>query len=341
VTRDVKRLLTRAEWLSLSVFAGGIGLLHVLGWGLFALSSRGHPSLAGLGVLAYTLGLRHAFDADHIAAIDNATRKLVVDGKPPLGVGFFFSLGHSTIVFMLSAGLAVAGRTLAPSFPALQTYGGAIGAGVSGTFLWIIGLVNLLVLLDVLRLRAATRRGSCDHERLDRRMLDRGLLSRVLSRRFARIESTWQMYPLGALFGLGLDTASEVALLALGAGVGVHHIPVLGILSLPLLFAAGMSLMDTADGVVMSRAYGWASASPARRIHYNLTITGLSVAVALLVGTIELLQLAARGLGPSGGLPRVLTALDLGRLGYGIAALSVLTWAIAAIVWTARRSAHR
>jgi high-affinity nickel-transport protein len=336
------RTLTRAEWLRLSGFSGVVVLLHLIGWGLFWLYARGHPALGGLGTLAYTFGLRHAFDADHIAAIDNTTRKLRQDGKRPLGVGFFFSLGHSTIVFSLAAGLALAAQTVDSKIPELQSYGTYVGAGVSGTFLWIIGIVNLVVLVDILRIFTEMRSGVCDRERLEQRLLDRGFMNRFFVGRFAaRISSSWQMYPLGLLFGLGFDTATEVGLLALAAGVATHKVPFLAVISLPLLFAAGMSLMDTADGAFMSQAYGWAFSNPVRRIFYNLTVTSLSVAVALIVGTIELVKVAASALGLSGGIWSFTKGLDFNHIGYGIVALFVLTWAGAAILWKMARVEQR
>src|SRR5438128_1359219 len=290
--------LTRPEWRRLAGFGGGVLLLHVLGWGFFLYYSRHNPALAGLGTLAYTFGLRHAFDADHIAAIDNTTRKFLQDGKRSLGVGFFFSLGHSTIVFALAAGLAVAAKSVNSRLPGFHEYGSYVGAGISGTFLWIIGVLNLLVLLDILRIFRDMRRGSYDRERLEERLLDRGFMNRFFVGRFAsRIRASWQMYPLGILFGLGFDTATEVGLLALAAGVATHHVPFLAVISLPLLFAAGMCMMDTLDGAFMTQAYGWAFANPIRKIYYNITVTTLSVAVALLIGTIELLQVASARLG--------------------------------------------
>jgi nickel/cobalt transporter (NiCoT) family protein len=318
-------------WLRLSGFAGAVALLHVLGWGLFAYYSASNPALAGLGVLAYTFGLRHAFDADHIAAIDNTTRAFLQRGKRPLGIGFFFSLGHSSVVFALATGLAVAASTVKAKIPSFQTWGGYVGAGVSGVFLLAIGLLNLLVLVDIGRIFRDMRRGSLDEERLEERLMDRGLMSRGLLRRLGdRITSSWHMYPLGVLFGLGFDTATEVGLLALSAGAATHHVPFLAIISLPLLFAAGMSLMDTADGAFMAHAYGWAFASPVRKVYYNLTVTTLSVTVALGIGLIELLQVAARS-----------TWLDFNTLGYGMVALFVLTWSISAVVWKTRRIEER
>jgi high-affinity nickel-transport protein len=336
------RSLDRAEWIRLSGFGGAVALLHVAGWGLFAWYSRTNPALAGLGTLAYTFGLRHAFDADHIAAIDNTTRKFLAEGKRSLGVGFFFSLGHSSVVFALTAGLAVAARTVNASLPSFQSWGGTVGAGVSGTFLWLIGILNLLVLLDVIRIFREMRRGDFDEEALEARLLERGLMSRLfIGKAASRIRSSWQMLPLGVLFGLGFDTATEVGLLAVAAGVATHHVPILAIVSLPLLFAAGMSLMDTADGAFMSQAYGWAFSNPVRKVYYNITVTTLSVTVALAVGTIELLQVLAARLGLRDGFWSWLGALDFGTLGYGIVAIFALTWVASVVVWKARRIEER
>jgi nickel/cobalt transporter (NiCoT) family protein len=336
------RTLDRGEWLRLSGFAAAVGVLHLAGWGLFIWYSRSDPALAGLGTLAYTFGLRHAFDADHIAAIDNTTRKLLQEGKRPLGVGFFFSLGHSTIVFSLAAGLAVAARAVDSHISSFQTWGGYIGAGVSGTFLWIVGVLNLLVLLDVVRIYQDAKRGLLDGERLEARLLERGFMSRFFVGRFFRlITKSRQMYPLGVLFGLGFDTASEVGLLVLAAGVATHHVPILAVLSLPLLFAAGMSLMDTADGAFMSHAYGWAFSNPLRRVYYNITVTSLSVAVALGVGSVELLQVVSLKLSLEGGFWDTLNNVDFGTLGYGVAALFAVTWVVSVAVWKLRRIEER
>jgi nickel/cobalt transporter (NiCoT) family protein len=336
------RTLNRAEWYRLSGFAGAVALLHLVGWGLFAWYSSRYPALAGLGVLAYTFGLRHAFDADHIAAIDNTTRTFLAQGKRPLGVGFFFSLGHSTIVFALTASLAVAARTVNSHLPGFQNWGGTIGAGVSGTFLWIIGILNLLVLLDVLRVFLDLRGGAYDEAALEERLLDRGFMSRLfIGRLFRFVSKSWHMYPLGVLFGLGFDTATEVGLLAIAAGVATHHVPFLAVISLPILFAAGMSLMDTADGAFMSHAYGWAFSNPVRRIYYNITVTTLSVAVALLIGTVELLQVFAQRLAWGGGFFSFLAGLDFGTIGYAVVSLFVLTWVASAVVWKAGRIEQR
>ena len=335
------QVLTRAEWLRLGGFFGVVGLLHVVGWALFLYYSRGNPALAGLGTLAYTFGLRHAFDADHIAAIDNTTRKFLQDGKRSLGVGFFFSLGHSTVVLSLVTGLALAASTVNSHVPAFQDYGGYISASVSGTFLWIIGILNLIVLVDIVRIFRRMKRGSYNEEELEERLLDRGMMNRFLGRFARKIKASWQMYPLGILFGLGFDTATEVGLLAIAAGVATHHLPVLAVLSLPILFAAGMSLMDTADGAFMSQAYGWAFSNPVRKVYYNMTVTTLSVLVALVIGTVELLQVASAKLGLDTGFWAWLNGLDFGKLGYFVVGLFVLTWAVSVLIWKKRRIEER
>jgi high-affinity nickel-transport protein len=316
---------TAAERRRLGALGGAVGALHLAGSGLFVYYARTNPALAGLGTLAYTFGLRHAFDADHIAAIDNTARKLLQGGRRSMGVGFFFSLGHSTIVLGLTAGLAFATKTVNAELPAFRTYGGVVGASVSGVFLLLIGLLNLAVLLDIHGVFRAMKRGRYDEQALERRLLDQGLMSRVFLRRLGdRIDRSWKMYPLGVLFGLGFDTASEVALLAVAAGVATYHVPFLAVLSLPLLFAAGMSLMDTIDGAFMSRAYGWAFSSPVRKVYYNLTVTSLSVLVALVIGGAELGQVLAS------------RSPDLSRLGYLVVGLFGVTWLVSALVWKVR-----
>src|SRR4051794_22684529 len=332
------KLLTRAEWRRLCGFAGAVVFLHLLGWGLFLYYARHNPALAGLGSLAYTFGLRHAFDADHIAAIDNTTRKFLQDGKRSMGVGFFFSLGHSTIVFSLAAGLAVAAKAVDARVPSFQSVGGYVGTSVSGTFLLLIGLLNLAVLLDVLGVFRQLKRGVYDEQRLEEALRSQGLMSRFFLRRVGdRIDASWKMYPLGALFGLGFDTATEVGLLAIAAGVATDQVPFLAVISLPVIFAAGMSLMDTADGAFMSHAYGWAFSNPVRKVYYNITVTSLSVAVALLIGTIELLQVAAARLSLDGAFWTFLQDLDFGRVGYVVVAMFLATWALSLAVWRARR----
>jgi nickel/cobalt transporter (NiCoT) family protein len=340
--RSWMRVLTRAEWVRLGGFASAVALLHLVGFGLFLYYARHNPALAGLGSLAYTFGLRHAFDADHIAAIDNTTRKFLQDGKRSMGVGFFFSLGHSTIVFSLAAGLAIATRTVNSRIPLLHDYGATIGASVSGTFLLVIGLLNLLVLTDVLGVFRRMKSGHYDEQKLEEALLDQGLMSRFFLRRIGdRIDASWKMYPLGALFGLGFDTATEIGLLALAAGVATHHVPFLAVISLPIIFAAGMSLMDTADGAFMSHAYGWAFSNPVRKVYYNITVTSLSVAVALVIGMIELLQVTAAKLSLDGGFWSFLDNLDFGHIGYVVVGLFVATWLLSIALWKTRRIEQR
>ena len=338
----VRKAFSPGEWRRLAGFGGAVVGLHVVGWGLLLYFAASKPVLVGLGTLAYTFGLRHAFDADHIAAIDNTTRKLRQQGQRPLGTGFFFSLGHSTIVFALAVGLALAATAIKADLPGFEKVGGVIGASVSGTFLLIIGVLNLLVLIDVIRISRDMKKGDYDEKRLEQRLMDRGLMNRAfLGKAFRLISRSWHLYPLGVLFGLGFDTASEVGLLALTAGAAGGGTPVLAIIALPMLFAAGMSLMDTADGVFMSKAYGWAFSSPARKVFYNITVTALSVSVALAIGAVELLQVLVEKLDLRGGFWDWLGGLDFGTLGYVVVGAFVLTWALAYAVWKTRRIEER
>ena len=298
----VKASLTPGEWRRAAVLAAVIVGLHIVGV-LLLVSS---PLAAGIGITAYTLGLRHAFDADHIAAIDNTTRKLMADGQRPLTVGFFFSLGHSTVVFA-AACLLAAGVHLFGAGP-----GAVVGPVVSGTFLLAIGALNLVLLLDLVRGRGVDGAPG-------------GPMNRLFGRATRAVRKPWQMYPLGFLFGLGFDTATEIALLATAAGAAAGGLPVWAILALPILFAAGMSLMDTLDGAFMSFAYGWALSDPADKRLYGITVTGLSVAVALFIGAAQLIAVTTG------------TAVDLSLLGYAVVAMFVIAWAGAA---SARRLAH-
>jgi high-affinity nickel-transport protein len=340
--RAWKQVLSPAEWARLAGFAGAVLFLHLLGFGLFLYYARHNPALAGLGTLAYTFGLRHAFDADHIAAIDNTTRKFLQDGKRSMGVGFFFSLGHSTIVFSLAAGLAIAAKTVNSTIPGFQDVGGYIGTSVSGTFLLLIGILNLVVLLDILGVFKRMKRGHYDEQKLEEALLNQGLMSRFFLKRIGdKIDKSWKMYPLGVLFGLGFDTATEIGLLALAAGVATHQVPFLAVISLPLIFAAGMSLMDTADGAFMSHAYGWAFSNPVRKVYYNITVTSLSVAVALVIGMIELLQVTAAKLSLEGGFWSFLDNLDFGHIGYVVVGLFIATWLFSITLWKTRRIEQR
>lgn len=339
---QARRGRSRAGWAHLAGLASGVLVLHVAGWGLFLYYVRNNPALAGLGTLAYTFGVRHAFDADHIAAIDNTTRKLLQDGKRSLGVGFFFSLGHSTIVFALAAGLAIATTKVNSQIPWFENYGGYVGTSVSGTFLLLIGVLNLIVLIDILGIFREMKSGAYDEQTLEQALLDQGLVNRFFLKRIGeRIDASWKMYPLGILFGLGFDTATEIGLLALATGVATHHVPFLAIISLPLIFAAGMSLMDTADGAFMSQAYGWAFSNPVRKVYYNITVTTLSVSVALTIGAIELLQVASAKVSLDGRFWESLDKLKLGHLGYVVTGIFVLTWIFSLTVWKVWRIEER
>ncbi len=336
----------RGERRRLAGFFGGVGLLHVAGWGLLFAAAAGQPTILALGGLAYTFGLRHAFDADHIAAIDNTTRKLLQDGRKPVGVGFFFSLGHSTVVFIIAAALGLTVKWIVDGVAGdgsqLKTVGGMLGTVVSGGFLVLIGVLNLVVLLDIIRVYRRLKAGGYDDKTLELDLTAGGVMSRIFGRLFRVIRHSWQMYPIGFLFGLGFDTASEVAILAISAGAAAKGLPFVAVIALPLIFAAGMSLMDTADGAFMAKAYSWAFTSPIRKVFYNLTMTSLSVFVALFIGGIELMQALIRAFGLKGGVFNAIASFDLiGRAGYFIVAAFVLAWAAALLIYKARRIDER
>ncbi|MFL5681190.1 MAG: HoxN/HupN/NixA family nickel/cobalt transporter [Chloroflexota bacterium] len=302
-------------------------------WALALWASMQYPILLPTAFLAYTFGLRHAVDADHIAAIDNTTRKLMQDGQRPVAVGLFFSLGHSTIVVALSIVLAISAAFVS-DIPSMSQIGGLIGTAVSATFLLVIGLINLVVLIDIYRMfRRVSRGGTYDEESLEDFLNNRGLLARIFRPMLRAITKSWHMYPLGVLFGLGFDTASEVALLGLAATSGANHIPVGFILILPALFAAGMSLVDATDGILMLGAYGWAYFKPIRKLYYNLNITLVSVIIAFGIGGIEVLSLVGEELGLSGGIWDWIANLDFTLIGVGIIAVFLGSWAISTIVY--------
>ncbi len=291
----------------------------------------------GTGLTAYTLGMRHAFDADHIAAIDNTTRKLMTEGKRPLSVGFFFSLGHSSIVFALAFLFAIGVRGLGGQIThggsTLHGVAGWVGTGVSGTFLYVIAAVNLVILWGIVGVLREMRSGAYDERRLEAQLASRGLMNRALGRFAGLVREPRHMYPVGLLFGLGFDTASEVAFLFLAAGAAGAGLPLAAILCLPILFAAGMSLLDTIDGSFMNFAYDWAFSKPVRKVFYNLTITGLSVAVALLIGTIEISGLLGQKLGAHGAVWAWLENIDMNTLGLIIVGMFALTWIGALALW--------
>jgi len=330
----------------LAGFAGGVALLHVVGWGLLLTYGVGHPAFLGLGGLAYTFGLRHAFDADHISAIDNTTRKLLQQGRKPVGVGFFFSIGHSTVVLLIAIALGLAAKTIVQGVVGdngqLRSIGGAVGTLVSGGFLVLIGILNLVILLEIVRVYRRMRRGDFDRAGLENELIAGGIMTRIFGRLFRVIEHSWQMYPIGFLFGLGFDTASEIALLAISAGAAAQGLPFTAVISLPLIFAAGMSLMDTADGAFMSNAYSWAFASPIRKVFYNLTVTSLSVFVALFVGVVELAQILIQILHLRGPVFHAIANFDfIGKAGYVIVAAFAVTWVGAFLIYKVRRIDQR
>jgi high-affinity nickel-transport protein len=315
-------------------YIGVIVALHLVGFGLVAYWARRYPFLVGLAGLAYSFGLRHAFDADHIAAIDNTTRKLMTDRARPLGVGFFFSLGHSTVVWLLTAAIAAAAHVVTTELPHLREVGALVGTAVSGLFLWAIGIINLLVMIDIVRVFRALRRGDADPSALEATLVQRGLFSRWFGGVFKLVTAPRHMYWVGLLFGLGFDTATEVALLTTAGVAATQALPATAILSLPIIFAAGMSLLDSTDGVLMCGAYGWAFANPLRKIFYNLTVTGLSVAVALFIGTIELVTIVTeRWLDVHSGVWGAIQRIDLQTMGYAVAGLFLLSWIGSAAVW--------
>lgn len=347
-----RRSLTRADWMSLSGMAALIVALHVIGFGiLLGLVVPKHYHLGGahpvftvgVGVLAYTFGLRHAFDADHIAAVDNATRKLLADNvgtendRKPLSVGFWFSLGHSTIVFALACLLSLGVKALAGQVQdggsGLHSATGIIGASVSGTFLWILGILNLVVLMQIVQVFRRMRHGEFDEAELEEHLNKRGFMNRFLGGLTKSVRKPWHIYPIGVLFGLGFDTATEVGLLVLAGGAAAFSLPFYSILVLPIVFAAGMCLMDTIDGVFMNAAYGWAFARPVRKVFYNITITAISVAVALIIGTVELVSVLDDQLGITSGPLAAIGSIPLDYAGYGIVGLFVVAWATALAVW--------
>lgn len=316
-------------------------LLHVLGFAGVIVAARSDYSFWSLGILAYTLGMRHAFDADHIAAIDNTVRKLVQQKRSPLGVGFYFSLGHSSVVFLMVLAIACSVKWIQTEMPSLQATGSLIGTSVSGIFLILIGILNLLILINLYQIFKRMRAGGQSGEELEKLLESRGLFARLFKPLFRLITRSWHVYPLGFLFGLGFDTASEVGLMAISAGAAKSSVSVLGILSLPLLFAAGMSMLDTADGMFMTKAYKWAFHTPLRKIYYNVTVTTVSVISALLIGVVELVQIMSERFGWSGPLLDSVNALELGDLGYVLVGLFVLAWLVSFVIWKTKKFEER
>ncbi len=341
----IRRSLTPGEWAAIAGVSLTVIVLHVVGWfTLAAIVAPRHYEVGahqvfgiGLGVTAYTLGMRHAFDADHIAAIDNTTRKLMADGKRPVSIGFWFSLGHSTIVFGLCVLLALGIRSIAGEVrddnSSLHTVTGLIGTAVSGSFLYIIGILNLVILAGILRVFRDMRHGRFDEAKLEEQLNNRGFMNRFLGGLTKSIRKPWQIYPVGVLFGLGFDTATEVGLLVIAGGAAAFNLPWYAILTLPVLFAAGMSLLDSIDGCFMNFAYGWAFSKPVRKVYYNITITALSVAVALIIGTVELVSILTDKLSIESGPLAWIGNLDLNNVGFFIVGLFVVTWIGALAFW--------
>ena len=353
---DFGRSLDRRDRMSLAGMGAFVVLLHVVGFGtLFGLVVPQHFDLGsegvftvGVGMLAYTFGLRHAFDADHIAAIDNTTRKLIsddvergVNGQPrerrPLSVGFWFSLGHSTIVFALAFLLSVGVKALvgpvSQESSTLHQVTGVIGPSVSGVFLWVLGILNLAALIGITKVAREMRSGRYDEAQLEEQLNKRGFFNRFLGGLTRSVRKAWHIYPIGVLFGLGFDTATEVGLLVLAGGAAAFSLPFYAILVLPILFAAGMCLADTVDGVFMNAAYGWAFARPVRKVFYNITITSISVLVALVIGTIELIGVLADQLHIDAGPLAWVAGINLDYAGYAIVGLFLAAWVVAVAVW--------
>ena len=347
------RSLTASQKRTLMMMVLVVVGLHVFGFlTLISLVAPHHYHLGtagaftiGIGVTAYTLGLRHAFDADHIAAIDNTTRKLMSEGKRPLSVGFWFSLGHSSIVFALAFLISVGVRALDGPVKNdnsnLHQVTSWIGTLVSGSFLYVIAAINVVILVGIVKVFLEMRTGRYNEHQLEEQLDKRGLVNRLLGRLTKTVTRPEQMYPIGMLFGLGFDTATEVALLVLAGGAAGAGLPWYAILCLPILFAAGMSLMDSIDGSFMNFAYGWAFSKPVRKVFYNITITGLSVAVAAVIGTIELGGLIASQLNLSGSFWTWFENININLLGFVIVGMFVATWAIALSVWRYGRIEER
>jgi high-affinity nickel-transport protein len=317
-----------------------IGVLHIVAFGTFILFVvPSHYKGLGIGIAgtAYTLGLRHAFDADHISAIDNTTRKLMNQGKRPLSIGFWFSLGHSTIVCAIGVGLVIAEKAVYKAVShdgsTLETFGGWFGTMVSASFLYLIALLNVVILAGIVRVFKSMRRGEYDEAELERQLQNRGLMYRFFGRWMRLINKEWQMYPVGVVFGMGFDTATEVALLATTALLASQAIPFYAVMCLPLLFTSGMCLMDTIDGVLMNFAYSWAFFNPVRKVYYNMAITGLSVAICFFIGTIEVIGLLPSELHVHGAVADWFGNFDINKAGFVIVGMFLITWTGALAFW--------
>ena len=329
-----------------------------MGWGIYVLyvmphhfdykgegGSRGLGVGLGVAITAWFLGFRHAFDADHISCIDNTTRKLMADGKRPLGTGFFFSFGHSTVVVAVGVGItfaarAVFGAVVNPN-SAYETAGGAIGTLLSAGFLYLIAVLNLIVLAGIFKVFREMRNGTYNEEQLEAQLQARGLMYRFFGRFMRSINHTWQLYFVGLVFGIGFDTATEVVLLAATAYAAIQGLPYFAVLALPFLFSGGMMLFDTLDGAFMNFAYGWAFARPVRKVYYNLVITGLSIGAAFIIGTIEILGILTSEVHLHGAFWNLMANFNINVAGFCIAAMFVLVWVAALIYWRAGKVEDR
>jgi high-affinity nickel-transport protein len=342
--------LSGREWARLAAMFAFILAINAAGWGIYVLAvmphhfnyqgeggSRGLGVGLGVAVTAWFLGFRHAFDADHISCIDNTTRKLMADGKRPLGSGFFFSFGHSTVVMVVGAGITIAARAVFGAVvdpnSAYETAGGAIGTLVSAGFLYLIAVLNLIVLAGIFKVFRDMRRGTYDEAELEAQLQARGLMYRFFGRFMKSITHTWQLYFVGLVFGIGFDTTTEVLLLAATAYAAIQGLPYYAVLALPFLFSGGMMLFDTLDGCFMNFAYGWAFARPVRKVYYNLVITGLSIGAAFIIGTIEILGILTTEAHLSGGFWSVMANFNINVAGFCIAGLFIGVWAVALTYW--------
>ena len=346
----IRASLSAAEWSRLIAMFAFILALNVIGWLIFILyvmphhfdykglgASQGLGVGLGVAITAWFLGFRHAFDADHISCIDNTTRKLMADGKRPLGSGFFFSFGHSTVIVAVGVGITFAARAVFGAMvnpdSAYETAGGTIGTLLSASFLYLIAVLNLIVLSGIFKVFREMRNGSYNEEQLEAQLQARGLMYRFFGRFMRSINHTWQLYFVGIVFGIGFDTTTEVVLLAATAYAAIQGLPFFAVLALPFLFSGGMMLFDTLDGCFMNFAYGWAFARPVRKVYYNLVITGLSIGAAFIIGTIEILGILTTEFHLSGGFWNVMANFNINVAGFCIAGLFVLVWAVALTYW--------
>lgn len=322
------------RWLPYFGFITG---LHLIGITFLILAARQYPPFWGQGFLAYTLGLRHAFDADHISAIDNTVRKLVQQKKPSYGVGFWFSLGHSTVVLVMSLAVTISVKWATQHMPMFQKIGGVIGTTISGTFLLVVAAFNVLVLINLFQSLPSMRRSPNKSAKMDDLLLSRGLLSRLWKPLFKVVNQSRQMFPIGFLFGLGFDTATEITLLSLTAQSSQQNIPVYGLMALPILFTAGMNLLDTTDSIMMANAYQWAFKAPLRKLYYNIIVTTVSVVAAVSIGFVELLQVVRATFKFNGSFWSWVQGVNLNWLGFALVALFVALWGLFYLIWKATR----